>query len=386
MVLCCAPKPPPWTVPGAGLRGWGAQQTTAASDPWAQAGSIAMSPGGNLLVAASDNGGVAVVAPGGLVTSFIPTGNRPEHIIVRNQFAFVSNRQSRSVTQIDTGTLQVVRQIAVGAEPMGMDTTSDGTLLVACAMSGTIQAVDTTDGSTRWTLPVHEEVRAVAVATNGTALAPSYRSAFVHVIDVQSGVEKSGIDVSLTDFPTYEVRGLESILINPITGTVLLPHTESRAGPVAPFVSGTSTVASGYSQPTPIGPQGGPVSSGTPSAPITVSALTRLNSSNGLLSSTPLQFVNQGVAGPKISALDPLAQVLYVVGSLSDSVTTQSPEPSGGFEPEVVRVGAGPTGIVTADGGLAWVYNAFDHSITELGRPNGTSWRCARCRTSCRRH
>jgi YVTN family beta-propeller protein len=367
--------------------------------PQTQAGSIAISAKGQLFVAANDNGGVAIVNPAAKsgAVAFIATGDRPEHLISRGGQVFVANRQSRMVTQIDSNHLQVVRQIAVGAEPMGLDTTTDGLLLVACAMSGTLQAIDPADGSTRWTVPLNEEVRAVAAASNGLAYVPSYRSGVVHVVDTKAGVESAPIDMSVTHFPTYQVRGVEAILLNPLTGLAYLPHTESRASAVAPFVSGTSSTSGGYSQPTPIPDV---VASQETSAPITVAAVTTVNigtksaTSNlatGQMAGPPTASgpplpgtqspatqdpsipVTSNYAGPRLAALDPQGRNLYFVSYLGWAVTAQPVDSSSQLPPLTVTVGHGPTGIAIAgDDESAYVYNSFDHSISVLGGKYGT--------------
>jgi YVTN family beta-propeller protein len=316
-----------------------------------QSGSIALSSDGLLYVAANDNGGVSVVDPKNGPVNFIPTGTRPEHLIIRGSSVYVSNRQSRSVTQIDTTTQKVVRQIAVGAEPMGMDLTSDGLLLVACAMSGTVQAIDM-NGNTTWTVQFGEDVRAVAVGPHDRAYAPSYKSAVVHVIDTRAGMEISpAIDMSITDFPTYQVRGVESIVYDSVRGIAFVPHTESRGGPIGEIVAGETTVSGGYSQPTPDG-------SGS-SAPITVTTVTTVNPQTAQAVSDPLGLFF-GLAGPKVAAINPATDNLYVVSFLGSAVASN---PFG----QIFHVGAGPNGIaISGDGTTAYVYNSFEHTISVL--------------------
>jgi DNA-binding beta-propeller fold protein YncE len=356
---------------------------------WTQAGSIVIGSNGKLFIAANDNGGVAVVDPtsksGAL--AFIATGDRPEHIIGRGNAVFVSNRQSRTVTQIDTDKLRVVRQMSVGAEPMGMDLTDDGLLLVCNAMSGTVQALDVSDGSTRWTVSMNEEIRGIAVGPGGKAYVPSYKSAALHIIDTHAGIELGApTDISASNFPGYQVRGVESILLEPSSGIAYLPHTQSASGPLATITLGTYKVNAYYSQTVAV-----------TGAPPTVSTVTTVDTKRGAIGSSPWLSTGLSIAGPKVAALDPPGRFLYLVSFLGDSVVVGSPTTGSnaqafsatakiqGYDssgspiyssPQVIPVGHGPSGIaISSDDVKAFVYNSFDHSVSVLGNPKDKGFR-----------
>ncbi len=98
------------------------------------------------------------------------------------------------------------------------------------------------------------------------------------------------------------------------------------------------------------------------------------------------------VQGPAAIAVDPTGGFLFIANRESNNVsiipsssnrgnsangsslTTSSFTPSvssfrgsSSADQQVVRVGAGPTGVtVSGDGATAWVYNAFDHSLSKL--------------------
>jgi cytochrome c peroxidase len=326
---------------------------------WTQGGTLAMADG-HLFVASSDNGGVAVVDPSAKSGNidFIATGERPEHIIASGDSVFVSNRQSRSVTQINAKSHRITRQIAAGAEPMGMAVTSDGILLVTNAMSGTLQAVRISDGKTIWTVPLNEEVRAVAAISGGLAWVPSYKSALMHVIDVRRGVETgTPIDMSATNWAGYQVRGVESITMDPSGTTAYLAHSESLATPLVDFTAATITVPiRGYYAQSVETAQ----VKGTPPIVPAVTAVSRSS-----VTSTSMAGLGSGVAGPKVVVFSPAGNYLYIAGYLANTLGIAAP----GSSPETISVGAGPSGIVvTSDDTRAYVYNEFDHSISVVGR------------------
>jgi YVTN family beta-propeller protein len=332
---------------------------------WTQAGTLARASDGKLFVAAADNDGVAVVDPSASSGSlaFIPTGSRPEHIVIRDNNVFVSNRQSRSVTQIDASTRKVVRQIAVGAEPMGMDFTSNGLLLVTNAMSGTLQAIRVSDGSTAWTVSLQEQVRAVAVLGNGEAWVPSYKNGVMHVIDTARGTETGKpFDISATNYPGYQVRGVECIVADPFRGGVLIPHTQSAGGALVDLtLPGPTVTIQGYYSETVQLP-------GATGAPPTVPTVTAVATSHAV-TSTSLATLGAGVEGPKVAVLGPAGNYVYILGYLASSLGITSP---GGGAPTVILVGNGPNGIaITPDDKNAFVYNSFDHSISVVGQDTG---------------
>jgi len=100
------------------------------------------------------------------------------------------------------------------------------------------------------------------------------------------------------------------------------------------------------------------------------------------------------VQGPAAISLDPTGAFLFIANRESNNVAivptmVRPTEPSGdvAFDPalggfdqrnvagtvqNLVSVGSGPTGIaVSRDGQKAWVFNAFDHSISRLESNNG---------------
>ena len=98
------------------------------------------------------------------------------------------------------------------------------------------------------------------------------------------------------------------------------------------------------------------------------------------------------VQGPKAIALESTGRFLFVANQESNNVaviatskskdSTSLAQADQGFAPrlglssgsvaQLVSVGAGPSGIAVAhDGKTAWVYNAFDHSISRLESING---------------
>lgn len=365
--------------------GCNAPHTVPASSQ--QAGSLGLADNGMLAVAAMDNDGVAIVDPAALSGSvtIIPTGTRPEKLIVRGNTVFVANRLSRTVTQVDASSKKVIRQIAVGAEPMGMDTLADGTLLVANAMSGTIQAIDPTTGGTKWTADLGEQVRAVAALPDGRIFAPSYKNGVMHVIDSHGVINTQIAMVQPVSDPvrTRQLVSVEHILVNPLDNRVYLPHSASLDAPLPPAVTGY------YSRPPPSFDFAG----GASASPIAPALSTIDFKSSVLLKASDTQqdfpppvftagsgFSANTFAGPKVAALDPSGSFLYVVNQLSNNVSVVSTrrgavegEYSGQGVLQIVAVGQGPDGIaISRDDLTIYVNNAFDHSISVIAAAKGT--------------
>jgi YVTN family beta-propeller protein len=352
-----------------------------------QAGSLGIATNGQLFVAELDNDSVAVVDPNATsgAVRLIPTGARPEKLIVRDNTVFVANRQSRTVTQIDAKSHQVIRQIAVGSEPMGMDTQPDGTLLVSNAMSGTLQAIDPKDGSTKWTTDLGEQIRTVAALPDGRIFVPSYKNGVVHVLD--SNGKRTSTEIAMVQpVPgnpdrVRQITSVEHILVNPLDGRVYLPHSASLDAQLPPAVVGY------YSRPPPASADG---ISASPIAP----AVTTVNFKENLLLKTvderqdfppPVFTAGQGIttttfAGPKVAALDFSGKYLFIVNQLSNNivqVSTVRGGVDGEFEGQGVKqlipVGQGPDGIALSnDNKFLYVNNAYDHSISVLSWSDAT--------------
>ena len=300
---------------------------------------------------------------------------------------------------------------------------------------GTLMAIDTATLTVRWELPVGHEPRAITLMGDGKAAISLYRQGDLVMVDlVNVKVTKSGTNVfnalnasalgivttnggadpsgfgAPAPFPdsrggisTARPMGLEAMTVSPdgqqlyvasliATDTVL--NTTPGGGIKEPIPGGGS---SGY----------GGCSCGTTA--VASPALLTFDqdgnpqvddlatcAGNGSSERPPMLLTSpipeMPVQGPKAIALEATGRFLFVANQESNNVavitTAQAKGTSSfgqtdvGLEPrfalpsgsvsQLVSVGAGPSGIaVSHDGKSAWVYNAFDHSISRLESING---------------
>jgi len=349
-----------------------------------EAGSVALSPDGTkIYVADQDNGGLAVVNPNAASghLDFVKTGDRPERVIVRGANMFVSNRFSRTVTQLDASTHQVIRQIAVGAEPMGMDVSEDGkTLYVSHATGQAVHAIDTSNGQLKWTYDAGDEVRAVTVLPDGRLYVPTYKTGSLHIVDGKTGSKLKMLTVKQP--PQDSWRGpverspvdIEDLVVG-VDGRVYIPHSQSNDNQLQPIVQryyidpSNFTVSPGYTT-------------------VDVATDTLLTEpTDGQPAPFPPTMVasTTAYAGPKVAIIDPSGHYLYSVNYLSSNIalvaldrnvgpgSTQLGNSLGAYSPggqgvqAVVNVGNGPNGIaISSDQRSAFVYNSFDHTISVI--------------------
>jgi DNA-binding beta-propeller fold protein YncE len=340
-----------------------------------ESGTIAIDPSGKLWVALEDNGGVAVVDPAAKSgrQAFIPTGSRPARLIIRGGSVYVSNRQSRTVSQIELSSQKVTRTFQTGAEPIGLDTSEDGaTLIVSNAMSGTLQAFETGSDHEKWTTAINDEVHALTVLPKGRIYAPSFARGTMHVLDLASGKELSTIDLSEPESARIGLRqmsAVEAVAMGEEAGRIYLPYASLTSAPL----DGTTNGFYAHS------------SSATGLAPAALSFATVQFDKDTVLHATDSDqkflppFIaavsNTPLVGPRAIAVAPAGAQVFVVNQFSNNVaifstTREGPNTSQGLI-STVAVGAGPTGIALArDDSAAYVYNALDHSISVLRSKN----------------
>jgi YVTN family beta-propeller protein len=121
-------------------------------------------------------------------TKTIPTGQRPEGSILSRdgKLLFVANRESSSITVIDTARQAALGDIATGKGPVRLDLTPDGRMLIAALMHE--HAVGFVDLATRREVArvaVEGDPVSISVSPDGQyAFASSEEKDLVHVISV----------------------------------------------------------------------------------------------------------------------------------------------------------------------------------------------------------
>lgn len=243
-----------------------------------------------------------------------------------------------------------------------------------------------------------------------------------------TGVSNNGGGAQPEPFPTkdglggfrvaqFHPRGIESLTVSPdgkqvfaatlLSSDTVLPSTQFTQGTIDPgFPSGGGD---GYG--------GGSCGAGAVASPAIVtfdgegkSVAEDVSGCEGQrVEGAPAQIITSGnptmpIQGPSATVVDPTGAFLFVVGRESNNVaimptnsaTANDPnnqnvgssfagapeardsagigffDGSAGSVHTTVMVGSGPSGIALShDGQVAWVHNAFDHSISRLERKNG---------------
>jgi YVTN family beta-propeller protein len=382
------------------------------------AGSLALSRDDAFLYAVdSDSDSVAVVdtAAKALVTT-VAVGRAPERIVVgSDDTIYVSNRGSRSVSVIKrgAGTWSQVLQLPVGVEPVGLAITPDNrTLYVVNSTSldnpevGTLTAIDVKTLQTRWDLQVGAEPRGITLLAGDRALVTLFKGGDVVTVDLngpsvlqtstdlynkanQSNLQaKSQFPTGSFGLSTFHPRAMSDAVATPDGKRAIVSMVWSREDSLA---SGGGSGGGGASY------GGGPcgvagvaaagLATFDASGEATVAMaddVGRCGPGDDSKDFPPTALISpdtiQTLQGPTVAVMDSTGSWLYVVNRHSNNVAVlpvanrANTNTSfgdvffrGGPIRSLVPVGAGPSGIaLTHDGTRAYVYNAFDHSISTL--------------------
>ncbi len=345
---------------------------------------------------------VSVIRPGDSAESTrIPVGVEPVGLALARDDKTLYVVNSTSLTDPSFGTLQAIDtqslatrfEVPVGAEPRGVTLLGDGRAVVTLYKTGDLALVDLAKGK---------------VLTGGTTLHDRLNAT------VLGKAAPSGGTASPTPLPpnrgfgpaTVQPVGLEAVLASPDGTQVYAPSllatdtqldVRSQVGTQSPSgVDNLGAPSAGYG-----GGSCGATSVAAPAMLTLDDSLTPQVDDMGSclggdtsLSRPPtvLSTIEPGtpIQGPSAVAMDPTGSFLFVANRESNNVAVistatrntpngttldgQAPEAKmgglrGGNLAALVPVGAGPTGIaVTHDGATAWVYNAFDHSLTRIAR------------------
>jgi YVTN family beta-propeller protein len=406
---------------------------SSTSVPSRGAGAIVLSADDSkLYVADTDNNQLVVVDNVTRKTTNIRVGNGPERAIVASDGrVFVSNRQDRSVSLVDPVAGRELIRIAVGSEPTGLSLSPDGSqLVVANTTSNTLSIIDTKALAVTRTISTPADPYGVLFHPNGKIYVTHQRSGAVSVYNGSTGEQshdpmflvldpsKTGGEPRLPGAPTDPVLG--------DSGRVYIPHVQSKQTPTATAVgSPPGSYAGGGGAPGAVAvvasgvasidtsssdrflngqglesfggvavPACGGCGSGTPAPAPAPSGFGIAPSTSQPLDNAPpviLTTVNgQPLSGPSGIAMEPNGKFLYMTnmnsgnvailstnGSLPTSQSSLAGDAPSSASPTnglfaLVKVGAGPKGIaITASGDRAYVFNAFDESVSVLGATAG---------------
>lgn len=388
------------------------------------AGTLALSRDDAFLYALdADNGTVAVVDTAARAkVAEVKVGRDPARLAVGpDDTIYVSNRGERSVSVIRRGTWEEAARVAVGVEPMGLAVSPDGaTLYVVNSTTlettehGSLSAIDTKTLQAKWELPLGAEPRGLALREDGTALVTLYRAGDVQQVDLsdagkprmlkdrtdlyartnaskireaQNNVARAAAGTSpIFSVPSasFHARGIADVALSPDGKRAFAPTQWAREDPVATPAPGMPDTGGGSMY-----GGGGPCNGGPIAAPglITLEAESATPVVDDLGDCTPPEDdpefppttlstpdTTQPIQGPVAAAVDPSGAWLFVVNHETNNVAVMSTRHrvlggvmGKGTVQQVVRVGAGPSGIaLSRDGRKAYVYNSFDHTLSTL--------------------
>ncbi len=210
-------------------------------DPYsADAGGLALVDDSVGLVALSANNSLGVInLANNTLTGQIAVGNAPNHVVVKGDFAYVTNEGGRPATSSDFTTLsdgtpivanpttgsslsgtvsvvnvrtgQLAKTINVGLHPVG-EVISGSTLYVANAFSDTISVIDTTTKAVTRTINVGQGIPGAAFSGGADAIAVVGTTAYVTL-----GEANAIAVVDLTNTTTNPVLGYIPTLYFPTT-------------------------------------------------------------------------------------------------------------------------------------------------------------------------
>ncbi|WP_223642674.1 c-type cytochrome [Corallococcus sp. EGB] len=362
--------------------------------------------------------------------SEVRVGPRPERVTVGpDDTVYVTNRGGRSVSVIRKGEAVEAARIPVGVEPTGLTVSPDGRTLYVVnsatresAARGSLTAIDTDSLTARWELPLGEEPRGIALLEDGRKAAVTlFRQGDVMTVDLsnadQPRVMRDGTDLlakanrplaagaigarSNSDAPlppssqagprSFRSRGMVDLLGAPDGRRLFAPVLWSREDPLGGPVDGSDPALgdSMYGGGTPCGAAagGGVVAAGLitfdaegESPRPVVDDLDECRPPPEEKPDYPTSLIaspsfTKSLQGPAAAVVDPTGAWLFLVNQGSNNVAVVPSWRRSGSDLEstlspvrqLVDVGAGPNGIaLTRDGRKAYVYNAFDHTVSTL--------------------
>lgn len=185
-----------------GSRSWAAPAAAQVTAEPTRSSPIAITGDDKTVVVVNPlNNSVTVMNVGGdanQVVAEVKVGVEPQSVAISedNQFAYVTNQGSNSVSVVDLTTNAETSQIKVGVEPYGIALTPDGTR--AYVVNGASRSVSVIDTATRQVvaeikLPVVEP-RGVAITANNNGTGPQ----FVYVTQFLSQLAPNGKEMTDT--------------------------------------------------------------------------------------------------------------------------------------------------------------------------------------------
>lgn len=375
---------------------------------------VLVAPDDTVYVANRGGRSVSVIRKGEqAVSATLDVGVEPVGLAISSdgRTLFVVNAASRTdldvgtVMAIDTATRQVKWETPVGPEPRGLTLLSNGKAMVTLFKSGDIVLLDVAKGQVEKTgSDVFRQLNRSALGITSTTGTGGGQASPRPFFPNQVGAQ------------TRRPRAMQAITSNPDGTQVYVAALLSTDSTLNTRPAGGMSGAGGAGgagggigvlpEPLPGGASGyGSTGACGVSTAVAAPGLLTFNEKGDALvddvqacdftlKERPPMMLGSNVTGvpvqgPTALAVDPSGAFLYIANRESNNVSIvptvqKSPQqdvrfskPAPGFamvvgDQQLVNVGAGPNGIAVArDGKTAWVFNAFDHSLSKLAEKDG---------------
>lgn len=375
-------------------------------------GSLGLTADDRLLVIASEDHDQVLVLDRETreVLHRVDVSDGPTHLVVDGNLAIVSARYGHSLDVVNVESGQLVRSIQVGVEPIGLTKLGDGRVAVALAGEQAVAIVNTEQGA------VEKKIALAALDPRAVARLEDGRLFVTHLsAGVMSEVELARESVRTVDLTTRNDFGprvvaehLRSLTVAPDGKTLMMAHSQANTDTVRAPISGdgfedpgmggdcgysgcaselpavtpsvteveTETGTVLVPQPAPLdqGNQGGGFVEGEPMPDcfdcgfgfaMTPNPPSILNPNEGRFAGVP---INNPVA---LALFDGgRGQLVLNLGSRNVLMMRRDLRGTADDVLGVVNVGHGASSIVVTNAGdLAYVWNQFDGSVTEIELP-----------------
>jgi len=307
---------------------------------------------------------------------------------------WVANRYGAGVSVIRRGEWKEAARYRGIPEPVGLAISSDAkTVYVVSAIAedtpvhGALYALDASNGDLRWTVPLGEEPRSIALLDDGHAVVTLLKQGDVQYVDL----ERPAVTVAKTDtFERMNKTVLEQQKTFPEAG-VDVQHARAL-GAVAVSADGKQVHALGITA-----RQGAAVvwGGGCTGTLLAAPAMFSYDTNGGSFADDVFQCNSGGspapptvmvppgqrqffaqsaganhLQGPSAIALERTGRWMYVANQQTNNVaivSTANDDLEASNVKLVVKVGRGPNGVaVRTDGTRVYVLNAFDHTVSVL--------------------
>ncbi|MDP2341284.1 MAG: c-type cytochrome [Deltaproteobacteria bacterium] len=366
----------------------------------------------NIVIAAEDQDLVLIVDRATReVRHSVSVGDAPSHLVVHGDVAVVTTRYGHSVAVIDIAKGTVVKTIAVGTEPMGLVMLPGGNrAAVVLAGDAAVAVVDLTAGVVEQTIALNSpDPRAVALLADGSLYVSHLSSGNFSRVDVVAGTARLVSVKTRNDFGAQlNPEHLRSLTVDPVSGNVLVAHSQANADTVRAPIGDPSQDNSGQENCGYNGcansPQLGAVVPGVtevdPNENVVIVPQSVAQNQNGggarddcFDCAIDPGFGGFGVIAAPPSVLNPFdgrfngvqlsnpttmalfdgarGQLVVNMGSKNAILMRRQLDGAAADVLGVVKLGNGAQGVALAhDGAHAYVWNQFDGTVSELELPD----------------